>query len=171
MFESRLAWRWKPAFVVLVLALGAPPGLATQVLEMTLSEIIARADAIAVGTVAAVEQTWDSGTGRPFTQVTLSDIDALKGDVEGGELTLRFLGGAAPGGLAVAVSGTPRFRMRERVVVFAARNGAGLWSLVGWTQGVYRVVREAGGDAPAVITDAGRRLTLDEFRILIKLVP
>ena len=107
MFESRLAWRWKPAFVVLVLALGAPRAPATQVLEMTLSEIVAGADVIAVGTVAAVEQTWDSGTGRPFTQVTLSDIDALKGDVEGGELTLRFLGGAAPGGLAVTVSGTP----------------------------------------------------------------
>ena len=141
-------------------------GQALTVREMTVSEIVAEADLIAVATVAAVRQVWDSAAGRPFTEVTLSDIGPLKGGVESGELTLRFPGGRAPGGLAVVVAGTPHFRLHERVVVFATRGSAGRWSLVGWTQGVYRVVREAGADA-TVVRGAAGRLTFDELRILI----
>ena len=154
------------ALAGLVLAVGTSPGQAVTVREMTISEVVAEADLIAVATVAGVHQVWDSVAGRPFTEVTLSDVGSLKGDVESGELTLRFLGGRAPGGLAVVVPGTPRFGMHERVVVFAARGAAGRWSLVGWTQGVYRVVREAGGDA-TVVSGAAGRLTLNELRTLI----
>ena len=170
MYGFRSTWHWTLAIAVWVLAFGVPASVASgtqaaTLREMTLSEVVAEAEVIAIGTVAAVEQTWDAEAGWPFTHVTLSDIEVLKGEVDGGNLTLRLLGGLKPGGLAVAVPGMPRFRMREELVVFVVGNGRGQWSLVGWSQGFYRVLRQSG--VPTVVTRAGCRLTLDELRIRV----
>ena len=173
-YGFRSTWFRTLAIAVWVLAFGVPTSVAfgTQAAtlrEMTLSEVAVEAEVIAIGTVAVVEQTWDAEAGRPFTHFTLSDIEVLKGEVDGGNLTLRLLGGLKPGGLAVAVPGMPRFRMREELVVFVVGNGREQWSLVGWSQGFYRVLRQS--DVPAVVTRAGRRLILDELRILIEREP
>ena len=179
--------------VLLVLVLGGSGGRATTVVKMTFSQVVDSAELIAIGTVSAIEETWDAEREMPFTDVTLSDIEVLKGAARGGELTLRFLGGPAPNGLTLAVSGMPRFAVKEQAVVFSAGNGVYACPLVGWWQGLYRVVFDGernvlvvvdhawrpvvaldgvvgGRDArvsAAVQTPAADALTLDEFKGLI----
>ena len=154
-------------------AFGAPAvsALGTQAMtvrELTLSEVAAEAEVIAIGIVATVEWTRNAATERPFTRVIVSHIEVLKGEVDGGNLTLRLLGGLTPGGIAVAVPGSPRVRMGEELVVFVVGNDRGEWRLVGGPQGIYRVVREAERDVVTVVMRAGRRLTLDAFRRVVR---
>ena len=176
--------------ILLALVLGASGGRATTVVEMTFSEVVDGAELIAVGTVSAVEQIWDAERGMPFTDVTFSDVEVLQGTAGEGELTLRFLGGPAPNGLTLAVSGMPRFAMNEQAVVFSAGNGVYACPLVGWWQGLYRVVLDdernvlvvedhawrsvvaldgvvGGRDARVSSSPAAVPLTLDEFKGLI----
>ena len=170
--------RRKLAAVVWTLAFGAGAfggpavsALGTQAMtvrELTLSEVAAEAEVIAIGTVAGEDQTWDAEARLPFTHVTLSGIEVLKGEVDGGNLTLRLPGGLMPGGIAVAVPGSPRVRTGEGLVVFVVGNDRGAWRLVGGPQGIYRVVREAERDAVTVVMRAGRRLTLDALRRVVR---
>ena len=142
--------------VLLILVLGGSSGRATTVVKMTFSEVVDGAELIVIGTVSAIEETWDAAKGMPFTDVTFSDIEVLKGTARAGELTLRFLGGPAPNGLTLAVSGMPRFAMNEQTVIFSAGNGVYPCPLVGWWQGLYRVVLDDERNVPVVADHAGR---------------
>lgn len=127
--------------ILLVLVLGVSGGRASTVRKLTFSQVVDLAELVAVGTVSAIEEIWDAERGLPFTHVTFSDIETLKGTApSGGELTLRFLGGLDPNGLRLTVSGMPRFAVKEQAVVFSAGNGVYACPLVGWWQGLYRVV-------------------------------
>ena len=112
-------WR-RPVVLVLLAAaliLGMPSVRATTVVRMTFSEVVGAADVITVGTVSSIEQIWDAEQAMPFTAVTFSDLEVLKGEVDSTELTLRFLGGPAPDGLTLVVAGMPQFAVRDRVCV------------------------------------------------------
>ena len=176
-----------------VLVLGSSATQATTVLPMTFSQVVAGAEVIAIGVVSGVEAMWDAEREMPFTEVTVSDIDVVKGQVGNQELTLRFLGGPAPNGLTLRVSGMPQFALTQQVVVFSTRDDGRPCPLVGWWQGLYRIVYDAERDARTVVNHAGRpvaaiegdvgqrvvrlstasgapaadALTLDEFRSLI----
>ena len=187
--------RWCPVRTVLlsVLVLGSSAARATTVLPMTFSEVVDDAEVIAIATVSALEATWHPERQMPFTEVTFSDVEVLKGRIAGDELTLRFLGGPAPDGLTLRVSGMPQFAPEQQVVLFSAGNGLRACPLVGWWQGLYRVVYDAERDVRTVADHAGRpvaavegavggravrlsaappraaadALTVDEFRALI----
>ena len=162
---------WGLAFGAAALGTPVVRAVGTQAMtvrELTLSEVAAEADVIAIGTVVTRGHVWDAEARLPFTHVTLSDIDVLKGEADGGDLTLRLPGGLTPGGVAVAVPGSPRVRTGEELVVFVVGNDRGEWRLVGWPQGIYRVVREAERDAVSVVMRPGRRLTLDAFRRVVR---
>lgn len=139
-----------------VAVLGSTATQATTVLPMTFSQVVAGAEVIAIGVVSTVEATWDSEREMPFTEVTVSDIDVVKGPVGNRELTLRFLGGPAPNGLTLEVSGMPRFALAQQVVVFSTPDDGRPCPLVGWWQGLYRIVYDAERDARAVVNHAGR---------------
>ena len=182
------------AVFVAALVLGASIAQATTVLKMTFSEVGDGADTVAIGTVAAIEETWDAEREMPFTQVTFADVEVLKGQVDGRALTLRFLGGPAPNGFTLTVAGMPQFALKQQTVVFASGNRAQPCPLVGWWQGLYRIVYDFERGAPTVADHAGRpveafdggvgervvrllsgsgapaadALSLDEFRALIR---
>ena len=88
--------------------------------------------------------------------MTFSDLEVLKGRVDGGELTLRFLGGPAPNGLTLTVSGMPQFAVKQQAVVFSSGNGTQICPLVGWWQGLYRIVYDFDRNVRAVTDHAGR---------------
>ena len=138
------------------LVLAASVAQATTVRQMSFSEVVSEAELIAVGTVTAVRDTWDAELGTPFTEVTFSNLEVLKGVVGGEELTLRFLGGRAPDGTTLVVAGMPRFVAGDRAAVFAAGNGLEACPLVGWWQGLYRLLFDAGQDAFTIANHAGR---------------
>ena len=113
---------------------------ATTVLEVPFSALVQEAEVIAVGTVTAIETGLDAEQGAPFTLVTFSDLEVLKGDDSQTELTLDFLGGPTPDGSIMKIAGVPQFNLDERNVLFITGNQHSAVPLVGMWQGVYRVL-------------------------------
>ena len=145
-------------FVCLAL-LGGAPARATTVLEKSFAEVVQEAEVIAVGTVTTIATEWDAAHNRPFTLVTFSTLDVLKGAHTAPELTLRMLGGPTPGGSILQIAGVPQFTIGERNVLFVAGNDHYAVPLVGIWQGVYRVVFDSTRGVDTIQTHAGQPLS------------
>lgn len=131
------------AMVVIVVALGtfAASARATTVIPAELGELAADAVAIARGRVTAVDGRWTDDRRAIETIVTL-DVDAyLKGGL-GATVQFRVPGGLL-GRFRSIVVGAPRFAVDDRVIVFLGTRGPMIPYVVGFNQGVYRVVRDA----------------------------
>ncbi|WP_150117758.1 hypothetical protein [Microvirga vignae] len=109
------------------------------------------ADGVVLGTVERVISRRDERNDIA-TYVTLANLESLTGSYQERSLTLRFSGGAV-GNEIVEVEGSPRFREGERVILFVDGNGQQLVPILGWSQGVFRVVRDPRG-GPEVISDS-----------------
>ncbi len=116
---------------------------ATTVIEQSFSSLVQDAEVIAIGTVSAIATEWNAEKEAPFTLVTFSDLDVLKGDESQTEITLHFLGGPTPDGLVMQIAGVPQFSLGERTVIFCQGNQHQAVPLVGMWQGVYRVMFDA----------------------------
>ena len=138
-------------FVAIVAAVA--PAAATVVRSVEFAEQCAGADTIVVGTVRNVESRRSASPGYFETLVTLAVEDV----VAGSELTLRLAGGQV-GNLMQSIDGMPEFVVRERYVVFLepGQEPPLVSPIVGFNQGLYRVVRENGRDL--VRDHAGRPL-------------
>lgn len=149
--------------VVLALALSLPLlsqiVRATTVIEQSFSSLVHDAEVIAIGTVTAIETEWDTQKKAPFTLVTFSDLEVLKGEAGQTELTLHFLGGPTPDGLIMQIAGVPQFSMGERNVVFSVGNQYQAVPLVGMWQGVYRVVFDAEREVETIYNHASQPVT------------
>ena len=144
-------------FVCLALLAGAP-ARATTVLEKSFAALVQEAEIIAIGSVTAIAAEWDADREAPFTLVTFSNLDILKG-AAATPLTLRFLGGPTPGGTVLQIAGVPQFTIGERNVLFVAGNDHYAVPLVGIWQGVYRVVFDSTRGVDTIQTHAGQPLT------------
>ena len=144
-------------FVCLAL-LGGAPARATTVLEKSFAALVQEAEIIAVGSVTAIAAEWDADREAPFTLVTFSNLDILKG-AAATPLTLRFLGGPTPDGTILQIAGVPQFTIGERNVLFVAGNDHYAVPLVGIWQGVYRVVFDSTRGVDTIQTHAGQPLT------------
>lgn len=132
------------------------PVWATTVLEKNFTDLVQEADTIVVGTVTTIESVIEQDT--PFTRVTFTDLDILKGDPHQEVVTVEMLGGPTPDGLRLQIAGVPEFTLGDRVVVFITGNETQAVPFVGMWQGVYRVMQDPDhGDTMA--THAGRPLT------------
>ena len=167
---------------VLVLLFVYPAtGRATVVVPADLGELSRDARAIAVGRVVAVNGRWTDDRRTIETIVTL-DVDLyLKGSL-GSTLQFRVPGGTL-GRYRTIVVGAPAFTTDQRVVVFLGATGPMIPYIVGFNQGVYRVVRSDDGawmvtppamppaavPTPVVRGDAARRpLALADFESQVR---
>lgn len=152
--------RYFPWFFVCSLLLRLPtPAGATTVLSLSFDSLVEEAEVIAVGTVTAIENTWDADRNVPHTFVTFSNLEVLKGEADQTELTLRFLGGPTPDGTTMQIAGVPQFTPEERAVIFCVGNNHQAVPLVGVWQGVYRVVFDAERGEDTLYDHAGQPLT------------
>jgi hypothetical protein len=114
---------------------------ATVIIPADLGELSHDAFAIVRGRVAAVDPRWTADRRTIETIVTLEVETYLKGtfgptmqfSVPGGEL----------GRFRSIVVGAPAFAVDQRVVVFLGARGPTVPHVVGFSQGVFRVVRAA----------------------------
>jgi hypothetical protein len=111
---------------------------ATTLVPADLGELTRDAQAIARGRVAAVESRWTADHRAIETLVTLEVDTYLKGSF-GSSLQFVIPGGVLGRYRSVFV-GAPQFAEDQHVVVFLAANGPALPHLVGFSQGVYRVL-------------------------------
>src|SRR5262249_14051367 len=117
---------------------------ATVLVPSDVGELAHDAVAIARGRVVAADARWTDDRRTIETLVTLEVEAYLKGDLGP---TVQFL---VPGGrlgrFRSVFVGAPAFAADERVVVFLGARGPSIPHLVGFSQGVYRVVRAGGSD-------------------------
>ena len=162
LYTLRYHWKWAGLLVVLVVGgvlLLARLAWATTVIEKPFSALVQDAEVIAIGTVTAIEAEWAAQKKAPFTLVTFSDLEVLKGEAGQTELTLHFLGGPTPDGLIMQIAGVPQFRLGERSVIFCVGNQHNAVPLVGMWQGVYRVVFDAERGIETVHNHASQPVT------------
>jgi hypothetical protein len=132
---------------------------ATTVAGMATAEQAASADRIFVGRVTAVASRPKAATPKYFETVVHFDVEETIAGSGASSVELTFSGGEV-GGVRQRIDGMPEFTVGERYVVMleADQRPALASPLVGFNQGLYRVVGESR--ASAVVRDrAGRPLT------------
>jgi len=168
-------------FLVFTLA-GAAVPRATTLVPADLGELSRDALAIVRGRVVKVDGRWTDDRRGIETIVTLDVDEYLKGTL-GPTVQFRVPGGLL-GRFRSIVAGAPRFAVDDRVVVFLGAKGPMIPYLVGFSQGLYRVVRDPAfrdawrvtppvpaADAPASVArgDASRvPLPLDVFEARVR---
>lgn len=115
---------------------------ATIIIPKNLSELAAEADSVFVGQVTGERVAWLDGEGSVImTHWTMTVKDLWKGQkIE--TITISEIGGTI-GDITCAVAGAPRYKVGERVVVFAKKDPVGQNRTYGWTQGQFGVFKDA----------------------------
>ena len=136
------------------------PAGATVVVAVPFEAQAVSAGRIFVGTVRAVESRPNPARPQYFeTLVTFAVEEVVAGDL-GASVTLRFSGGTV-GDLEQSIAGMPVFVVGERYVVLAEpeQDPPLVSPVVGFNQGLYRVVQSADGSDQARVRDrTGRPL-------------
>jgi hypothetical protein len=140
---------------VLSLVCAATVG-ATTVPSVAFPDLVARADVVFVGDVIDVRAFPVQGReGTSIrTRVTFTVVDRVSLTAATVE-TLEFSGGEW-GGIGMRIAGMPRFSRGDRHLVFARRERS-INPIVGFTQGLLRVVRDGAG-IDRVVTNDGALL-------------
>src|SRR5579863_4379793 len=129
-------------FVVSCLLLVVAASVRATVLVPTdLGEMSKNALAIVRGRVSAVDARWTDDHRTIETIVTLDAENYLKGGL-GTTVQFRVPGGEL-GRYRSIVVGAPEFSVGQRVVVFLGARGPSVPYLIGFSQGVFRVVPTA----------------------------
>jgi len=127
-----------------LLAAMVTAGQASVLPYKSFDRLVGESEGIVIGTVRSVETAAGRQPNDLYTFVTIDQLDVLSGQVAEGRLTLRMKGGF-DGRQGLHVDGAPQFAPNERVLLFVQGNGRDLVPFVGWSQGVFRLVDDAGG--------------------------
>lgn len=126
-----------------VLSLASIVAHATTYESVTFEQLVQKADVIFIGEVADVRSFEVRGAGRSLkTRVTFRVVDPIYGANPVNEV-FDFLGGTI-GDETMEVAGMPTFAIGDRRVVFARRDGS-ISPIVGFSQGLLKVSRDAAG--------------------------
>ncbi|HTU35123.1 MAG TPA: hypothetical protein VMF66_15075 [Candidatus Acidoferrum sp.] len=134
---------------------------ATTLQRMSLQRMIQAAQVIVRARCVSNHSLWDSG--EIWTDTTFTAEEAWKGtpakEVRG-TFNTRLLGGTI-GALTSHVSGVPRFRPGEDVLIFLQPTSHGDLSVVGWMQGTFRIRRDSHNGKETVTQDTAAFDTFD----------
>jgi len=130
---------------------------ATTLLRMSLAKMAQTAKVIVRARCVGSSTNWDAGEIWTFT--TFDAEETWRGSVAG-RFTLRLLGGRL-GNLTSSVSGVPRFRAGEDVILFLEPTARGDFSVVGWEQGTFRIGRDPHTGEANVTQDSAAFATFD----------
>lgn len=151
----------RPSDLFWLLLLAAPLAQASSVVSLSLAELAERAEVVFEGRAVALE-TRSEGGKAIFTDVTFEVVDVIKGELAQPRITLSFLGGQH-GGRVMRVSDMAYPQLGESGVYFLESRDQRLVNpLLGWDQGRFLLVEEAGAEAQVltsdkqVVVDAGR---------------
>ena len=121
---------------------------ATVLIPADLGELARDARAIARGRVVAVDGRWTDDRRTIETIVTLEVEAYLKGQL-GPEIRFSVPGGTL-GRYRNIVVGAPQFAIGQHAIVFLSARGPSVPYIVGFSQGVFRIVAAADG-SPVVV--------------------
>lgn len=84
---------------------------------LTTAELTKESDVAITGTVLSLSSRWNEAHENIFTYVEIQVDTVVKGNPDGGNITLKLYGGIV-GTTTIAVSNSPRFAIEERVLLF-----------------------------------------------------
>lgn len=145
------------AFCMALLAAMAATAAATTLARMSVAEMAQAAPVIVRARCLGNSTGWDAGEIWTFTSFEVEE--AWRGAAPA-RITVRLLGGRA-GNLTSSVSGVPRFRSGEDVVLFLEPTARGDLSVVSWEQGTFRIRRDAAAGRESVTQDTAALATFD----------
>jgi hypothetical protein len=140
---------------------GSTRATSLSIRPLSISELVMRADVIALATVNAITSDWSLNRTTIETRIDLKVEEIFKGTVAQDRIIFYQLGGLV-GETASVVGETAQFVERERVTVFLAKNSRQRLQLVGSFQGKFLVERRPEGEV-AVRRVPGLSKPLDEI--------
>jgi hypothetical protein len=153
--KMRLMRRFSTLCVVLLICCAAVPG--TTLERMPLERMAGLARVIVRARCVSNSTAWDAGEIWTFTSFDVAE--AWKGSAPE-RVTVRLLGGTV-GPLTSRVSGVPRFRAGEEVILFLEPTARRDFTVVSWQQGTFRVGRDPRSGAEIVTQDTAAFETFD----------
>jgi hypothetical protein len=139
------------AAAIIAIAAGAGTARATTLAPIDFNELAATAQTVVYARVRAVDSIL-TAQHRVESIVTVEAIGYIKGGL-GRTVMFRIPGGQI-GAFRSVMVGAPTFTVGDEVVLFLASRGPALPYLVGFSQGVYRVIPDARSGVRMVIPPA-----------------
>ncbi len=148
-----------------LLAMSAVLANATMMVLMPFDELAQKSTAVARLRCLGAESRFD---GREIWTETRFEVLELDKGLLPGLVTVRMMGGRA-GHLHSRIDGVPRFRVGEEVYLFLWNRRQGdPYTVLGWSQGTFRIVRNADNGMENVTQDSAMASVFDpgtrEFR-------
>jgi len=134
---------------------------ATTLERMPLARMVQAAQVIVRARCVSNSTAWDAG--EIWTHTTFKVEEAWKspsGSQLPGTIAVRLLGGTV-GALTSHVSGVPRFRPGEDVLIFLEPTSRGDFSVAGWAQGTFRIRRDPRSGERTVTQDTAAFATFN----------
>ncbi|MGD0401729.1 MAG: hypothetical protein ABSB66_00910 [Candidatus Acidiferrales bacterium] len=148
----------RPLFFALCVCLLACAGIApTTLSHMSVAKLTRVSSLILRARCVENYTAWDAGEIWTFT--TYEPTEVWKGSAQA-RVRVRLLGGRL-GNLTSNVSGVPRFRAGEDVVLFLAPTTRGDFSVVSWVQGTFRIRHDQRTGEDRVTQDSASFDTFD----------
>jgi hypothetical protein len=146
--EQRI--RWILFFGGLALLGVAPATSATTLARLQFAQLAQESTAVARLRCLSSESLWQGG--EIWTETRFEVLEVEKGLLPR-FVTVRMVGGRA-GHLHSRVEGVPVFRAGEEVYLFLWGREGQAFSVMGWSQGTFRIVRNAQTGAETVTQDS-----------------
>jgi len=147
-------------------ALAVMPAQAVTVTPLSFEELVRHSSSVIYARVTDVRSQWSDDRRSIDSLITVEVIKGLKGTAAA-ELTLTVPGGQIGRYLNV-MPGAPSFARGDLAVLFLTARGPRLPVTTGFTQGIFRVVRDdASGRAlvtPPAVEPAGRPIVRGDVR-------
>jgi len=140
----------------LLLAMAGAAG-ATTLARMSVAEMAHAAPVIVRARCLGNAAGWDAGE---IWTLTSFEVEEVWRGAAPARIAVRLLGGRT-GSLTSSVSGVPRFREGEEVVLFLEPTARGDLSVVSWEQGTFRIRRDAAAGRESVTQDTAALATFD----------
>jgi hypothetical protein len=147
-YEQRRRFLW---IVFLTgLALLAVAANSTTLARMRFEELAKQATAVARLRCLGAESKWENG--EIWTETRFEVVEQNKGSLPGA-VTVRMLGGSV-GGLHSRIEGVPSFRPGEEAYVFLWGHQGEPFRVLGWSQGTFRIAKDACTGLETVTQDS-----------------
>lgn len=159
-WNGRVAASFAAGLAVLIWLASAQPVGATTLIRMDLPDLVSGAERVVHARAVDQKVYWDASGTRIYTDTTFEVLEDAKGTGPN-RLTVWMLGGRIDPA-EMTVEGTPIFRIGEEVVLFTSPGPAGKKNLVGFSQGVLRVLENPQTGEKIVANGAHPTLTFVE---------
>jgi hypothetical protein len=155
--ESKIGLHRPSLFALCIFLLACPSVTPTTLAHMSVSKLTHVSRLILRARCVENSTAWDEGEIWTFT--TYEPTEVWKGSAQS-RVHVRLLGGRI-GNLTSNVSGVPRFRTGEDVVLFLAPTTRGDFSVVSWVQGTFRIHHDQRTGEETVTQDSASFDTFD----------